>query len=98
MILFDDTIRQSTRDGAPFPEVMRKAGIIPGIKVDQGAKDMAGHPGEKITEGVDGPRGRLAEYKKIRARFAQWGGVITNCEGGTSPSCTATTTHAPPRC
>jgi fructose-bisphosphate aldolase class I len=65
----------------PFPEVMQKAGIIPGIKVDQGAKDMAGHRGEKITEGLDGLRERLAEYRKLGARFAKWRAVITIGKG-----------------
>ena len=67
MILFDETIRQATADGTPFPEALEKQGIMTGIKVDTGAKDMAGHPGEKITEGLDSLRDRLAEYKKMGA-------------------------------
>jgi fructose-bisphosphate aldolase, class I len=63
-ILYDETIRQQKSDGTPFIKVLIEAGIIPGIKVDQGAKDLAGHPGEKVTEGLDGLRGRLAEYSK----------------------------------
>ena len=76
-ILFDETIRQQTKDGILFTDVLRKAGIIPGIKVDMGAKAMAGFPNEKITEGLDGLRERLAEYKQMGARFAKWRGVIT---------------------
>jgi fructose-bisphosphate aldolase class I len=77
VILFDETIRQSKKDGAPFVKVITDAGIIPGIKVDAGAKDMAGHTGEKITEGLDGLRDRLIEYFKMGARFAKWRAVIT---------------------
>jgi len=76
-ILYDETIRQQTKDGIPFTDVLMKAGIIPGIKVDMGAKPMAGFPNEKITEGLDGLRERLAEYKGMGARFAKWRGVIT---------------------
>jgi fructose-bisphosphate aldolase class I len=75
-ILCDETIRQQKKDGTPFIKVITDAGIIPGIKVDMGAKDMAGHPGEKITEGLDGLRDRLAEYSKMGARFAKWRAVI----------------------
>ncbi|MEO7531583.1 MAG: class I fructose-bisphosphate aldolase [Sediminibacterium sp.] len=76
-ILYDETIRQQTKDGVPFIEVLRNAGIIPGIKVDTGAKPMAGFPNEKITEGLDDLRDRLVEYKELGARFAKWRGVIT---------------------
>jgi fructose-bisphosphate aldolase class I len=75
-ILFDETIRQRTTAGVPFVQVLLAAGIIPGIKVDCGAKDLAGHPGEKITEGLDGLRDRLMEYAKMGARFAKWRAVI----------------------
>ena len=75
-ILYDETIRQTRKDGTPFIKVLTKAGIIPGIKLDTGAKDLAGHPGEKITEGLDGLRERLAEYYKLGARFAKWRAVI----------------------
>jgi fructose-bisphosphate aldolase class I len=75
-ILFDETIRQQKKDGTPFVKVLTDAGIIPGIKVDTGAKDLAGHPGEKITEGLDGLRGRLKEYFHMGARFAKWRAVI----------------------
>ncbi|MEP6713086.1 MAG: class I fructose-bisphosphate aldolase [Ferruginibacter sp.] len=76
-ILYDETIRQQTSDGMPMAEVLVKAGIIPGIKVDTGAKPMAGFLNGKITEGLDGLRERLAEYKKMGARFAKWRAVIT---------------------
>jgi fructose-bisphosphate aldolase class I len=75
-ILYDETIRQRKRDGIPFVKAITDAGIIPGIKVDTGAKDLAGHPGEKITEGLDGLRDRLAEYSQMGARFAKWRAVI----------------------
>lgn len=94
MILFDETIRQSTADGRLFPEVMTKAGIIPGIKVDQGAKDLAGHPGEKITEGLDGLRERLKEYYGLGARFAKWRAVITIEEGLPTVGCINANAHA----
>jgi fructose-bisphosphate aldolase, class I len=77
VILFDETIRQKTRDGRTFVEALEQQGIIPGIKVDKGAKAMANFPGEKITEGLDGLRDRLAEYRRLGARFAKWRAVIT---------------------
>jgi fructose-bisphosphate aldolase class I len=80
-ILYDETIRQGKKDGTPFIEVLIEAGIIPGIKVDAGAKELAGHPGEKVTEGLDGLRGRLAEYSKMGARFAKWRAVIAIGDG-----------------
>jgi fructose-bisphosphate aldolase class I len=83
-ILYDETIRQKRKDGAPFIKIIVDAGIIPGIKVDKGAKEMAGHPGEKITEGLDGLRERLAEYFGMGARFAKWRAVIAI--GGKIPS------------
>lgn len=86
-ILCDETIRQSTKGGVPFVKVITDAGIIPGIKVDTGAKDMAGHPGEKITEGLDGLRDRLAEYSQMGARFAKWRAVITIADGIPSRGC-----------
>jgi len=86
-ILYDETIRQQTKDGMPFIQVLRDAGIIPGIKVDTGAKDMAGHPGERITEGLDGLRDRLQEYARMGARFAKWRGVITIGSGLPSRGC-----------
>ena len=75
-ILYDETIRQKTKDGTPFVKVLIEAGITPGIKVDTGAKELAGHPGEKVTEGLDGLRDRLQEYFQMGARFAKWRAVI----------------------
>jgi fructose-bisphosphate aldolase class I len=86
-ILFDETIRQQKKDGTPFAKALVAAGIIPGIKVDAGAKDLAAHPGEKITEGLDGLRERLAEYFQMGARFAKWRAVITIGENIPSRSC-----------
>ena len=76
VILYDETLRQKTRQGVPFPEVIASQGIVPGIKVDAGAKPLAGFPGDTITEGLDGLRERLAEYHKLGARFAKWRAVI----------------------
>ena len=76
-ILFDETIRQKTNAGLPFAQALEQAGIVPGIKVDAGAKPMAGFPGELVTEGLDGLRERLAEYAAMGARFAKWRAVIT---------------------
>ena len=86
-ILYDETIRQRRKDGTPFLQVIADAGIIPGIKVDTGAKDMAGHPGEKTTEGLDGLRERLQEYFQMGARFAKWRAVITLGDGIPSRGC-----------
>jgi fructose-bisphosphate aldolase class I len=77
VILYDETIHQQKKDGTPFVQVITDAGIIPGIKVDIGARDMAGHPGETITEGLDGLRDRLQEYAQIGARFAKWRAVLS---------------------
>src|SRR3569833_2103108 len=76
VILYDETIRQKAKDGTPFPELLTKKGILPGIKVDTGAKPLAGFKGETITEGLDGLRERLVEYYKLGARFAKWRAVI----------------------
>ena len=81
VIMYDETIRQKTRDGTPFPQYLMKQGIIPGIKVDLGAKPLAGFPGETITEGLDGLRERLIEYRKLGALFAKWRAVIEIGEG-----------------
>jgi fructose-bisphosphate aldolase class I len=86
-ILVDETIRQQTRAGIPFARALEQQGIIPGIKVDAGAKPMAGHPNEKLTSGLDGLRERLAEYVKLGARFAKWRAVITIGDGIPSLSC-----------
>jgi len=86
-ILFDETIHQQKKDGTSFVKVLTQAGIIPGIKVDTGAKDMAAHPGEKITEGLDGLRDRLKLYFQLGARFAKWRAVITIGDGIPSRGC-----------
>jgi fructose-bisphosphate aldolase class I len=86
-ILCDETIRQRKKDGALIVKAVIDTGIIPGIKVDAGAKDMAGHPGEKITEGLDGLRERLAEYVQIGARFAKWRAVIALDDSIPSQGC-----------
>lgn len=86
-ILFDETIKQQTKDGIPMADVLIKSGIIPGIKVDMHAKPMAGFPNEKVTEGLDGLRERLAEYKKLGARFAKWRAVITIGDGIPTTKC-----------
>ena len=93
-ILYDETIRQQKKDGTPFIKVIEDAGIVPGIKVDSGAKDLAGHPGEKITEGLDGLRDRLAEYSQTGARFAKWRAVITIGDGIPSRACIEANAHA----
>jgi len=93
-ILFDETIRQKTLDGTPFAEYLRKNGIIPGIKVDAGAKVLAGHEDEKITEGLDGLRERLAEYYGLGARFSKWRAVITIGEKIPSWACIEANAHA----
>jgi fructose-bisphosphate aldolase, class I len=94
VILFDETIRQSKKDGTLFVKVITDAGIIPGIKVDTGAKDMAGHPGEKITEGLDGLRDRLIEYFQMGARFAKWRAVIAVGDNIPSQDCIEANAHA----
>jgi fructose-bisphosphate aldolase, class I len=76
VILYDETLRQSTKSGVPFPTYLAQQGMIPGIKVDLGAKPLAGYPGETMTEGLDGLRERFAEYHKLGARFAKWRAVI----------------------
>jgi fructose-bisphosphate aldolase class I len=87
VILFDETIRQRTVDGTPFAEVLSTQGIIPGIKVDKGAKPLAGFDGEKVTEGLDGLRDRLAEYTLLGARFTKWRAVITIGSGIPTRGC-----------
>ncbi len=87
VILFDETIRQKSRDGRGFVEVLEQQGIVPGIKVDKGAKAMANFPGEKITEGLDGLRDRLAEYRQLGARFAKWRAVIAIGDGIPTRTC-----------
>jgi fructose-bisphosphate aldolase class I len=87
VILFDETLRQSTADGVPFARVLSDAGIVPGIKVDAGAKALAGAPGEKVTEGLDGLRERLIEYHELGARFTKWRAVIDIADGIPSDYC-----------
>ena len=98
VILFDETIRQKAKDGTPLVELIKASGSVPGIKVDSGAKDLAGSPGEKITEGLDGLRGRLEEYYRLGARFAKWRAVINIGGQGDdlvpSPYCIDTNVHA----
>jgi fructose-bisphosphate aldolase class I len=94
VILYDETIRQSTEDGTPFPFYLQERGIIPGIKVDMGAKDLAGAAGEKVTEGLDGLRERLAEYYELGARFTKWRAVITIGPGLPSDYCIWVNAHA----
>ena len=93
-ILFDETIRQSTKAGVPFTKVMMENGIIPGIKVDKGTHPLAGCPGELITEGLDGLRDRLKEYAALGAKFAKWRAVITIGEDIPSGTCIEANAHA----
>ena len=96
VILFDETLRQSTiADGTAFPQYLKNLGVIPGIKVDKGAKELASHSGEKVTEGLDGLRDRLVEYYRLGARFAKWRAVITIGDGGTpTETCIHVNAHA----
>ncbi len=93
-ILFDETLRQSTKDGVPFAKVMMDNGILPGIKVDKGTVALAGYPGELVTEGLDGLRDRLKEYAKLGAKFAKWRAVITIGEDMPSGTCIEANCHA----
>ncbi|MEO8935918.1 MAG: class I fructose-bisphosphate aldolase [Burkholderiaceae bacterium] len=93
-ILYDETIHQSCTDGTPFVKVLTDAGIVVGIKVDTGAKALAGHAGEKVTEGLDGLRERLAAYAAIGARFAKWRAVIAIDAGLPSTACISANAHA----
>jgi fructose-bisphosphate aldolase class I len=92
-ILFDETIKQTTLSEIPFPKYLYDNGIIPGIKVDAGAKELAGHSGEKVTEGLDGLRERLLEYKKLGAMFAKWRAVITIFDSAPSMACIEANAH-----
>jgi fructose-bisphosphate aldolase class I len=94
VILYDETIRQATADGVPFPEFLASKGVIPGIKVDQGAKPLANAPGETITEGLDGLRERLAEYRELGARFAKWRATYSIADELPSEYCIWTNAHA----
>src|SRR5438477_11165808 len=97
VILYDETIRQSSADGTPFPKLLESRGIIPGIKVDLGAKPLANAPGETITEGLDGLRERLNEYRELGARFAKWRATYSIGDGTPSEYCIWTNAHAPAR-
>jgi fructose-bisphosphate aldolase class I len=94
VILFDETIRQSGLDGTPFPKLLEQRGVIPGIKVDLGAKPLALAEGETITEGLDGLRGRLEEYRELGARFAKWRATYSIGDGKPSEYCVWTNAHA----
>jgi fructose-bisphosphate aldolase class I len=94
VILFDETIRTTASDGTPFPQLLAKKGIIPGIKVDKGPVDIPGFPGEVVTEGLDGLRGRLKEYKELGAKFAKWRAVITIGDGIPTYTCLQANGHA----
>lgn len=94
VILYDETLRQATADGTPFPEVLASRGILPGIKVDTGAKPLVGAPGETITEGLDGLRERVAEYYELGARFAKWRAVINIGAGKPSRNALHANAHA----
>jgi fructose-bisphosphate aldolase class I len=93
-ILYDETIRQTTSAGTPFAKALVELGIVPGIKVDRGSKPLAGHPGEQVTEGLDGLRERLTDYAAMGARFAKWRAVFTIGEGLPGAACIAANAHA----
>jgi len=94
IILYDETLRQKAQDGTPFPTLLTQRGIIPGIKVDKGTIEPPGFPGETITEGLDGLRGRLAEYRDLGARFTKWRAVITIGDGIPTAFCLTANAHA----
>ena len=94
VIMYDETVRQAAKDDTSFPAYLKRRGIIPGIKVDTGAKDLAGFSGEKVTEGLDGLRERLAEYAEMGNRFAKWRAVITIGEGIPTQFCLEANAHA----
>src|SRR6266511_7621 len=94
VILYDETIRQSASDGTPFPKLLESKGIIPGIKVDKGAKPLANADGETVTEGLDGLRERLNEYRDLGARFTKWRATYSIAEGIPSEYCVWVNAHA----
>jgi fructose-bisphosphate aldolase class I len=93
VILFDETARQQDREGTPFPELLRRRGIVPGIKVDRGTRPLAGFPGEVATQGLDGLRERLEEYVALGLRFAKWRAVVRIADGLPSDSCVEANAH-----
>ena len=94
VILFDETLRQTSSDGEPIPELIKRSGSIPGIKVDKGAKVLAGSEKEKVTEGLDGLRGRMEEYYRLGARFAKWRAVYSISSKHPSDQCIKSNAHA----
>jgi fructose-bisphosphate aldolase, class I len=94
VIMYDETLRQASDDGTPFPELLARAGILAGIKIDLGAKPLAGFRGETVTEGLDGLRGRLSEYRELGARFAKWRAVIGIGERRPTQGCIEANAHA----
>jgi fructose-bisphosphate aldolase class I len=94
VILFDETIRTAALDGTPFSQILAKKGIMPGIKVDKGPVDIPGFPGEVVTEGLDGLRGRIKEYRELGAKFAKWRAVITIGDGIPTHTCLKANAHA----
>jgi fructose-bisphosphate aldolase class I len=94
VILYDETFRQTASDGRPFPAFLADLGILPGIKVDTGAKPLAAHPGETVTEGLDGLRERVSDYAANGARFAKWRAVLAIGDGRPSPACLSANAHA----
>ncbi|MDQ1500826.1 MAG: fructose-bisphosphate aldolase, class [Actinomycetota bacterium] len=94
VILFEETLRQATTDGVPFADYLCDQGVLPGIKVDTGAKPLAGRPGETVTEGLDGLRERVAEYVGLGASFAKWRAVISIGDGRPSQACVSANAHA----
>ena len=94
VILFDETLRTKANDGTPFPQLLAKKGVMPGIKVDKGPVDIPDFPGEVVTEGLDGLRGRLKEYKELGAKFAKWRAVITIGDGIPTYTCLKANAHA----
>jgi fructose-bisphosphate aldolase, class I len=94
VILFEETLRTSASDGTPFPQLLQKKGILPGIKVDKGPVDLPGFPGDVVTEGLDGLRGRIKEYRELGAKFAKWRAVITIGDGIPTATCLKANAHA----
>jgi fructose-bisphosphate aldolase, class I len=94
VILFDETLRTTALDGTPFPQVLVKKGILPGIKVDKGPIEIPAFPGETVTEGLDGLRGRVKEYRELGAKFTKWRAVITIGEGIPTRTCLVENAHA----